>query len=421
VRRGWRVLVLVAVPLLAGVVAYTQTLPDEYEATAVVSFAPRPDEQVGADVLRVVLPKYEVYAEADSTIDRVANELGFDPAAIKDSLQVSIPLETSNVQIGVSSNDRRFTAAVANAIASEVVDFSDKDRLLEGSEVSRAQRPTKPSGPPRRLLQIAGGIAALLAGAGAMLVVDRLRPVVRTAADATEATELRLAGMVPRNKALRGPPLEAIVNRRVGPAIRNLRAQVERTAQRDELAPERGLVLVVTSSVKNEGKSNIAALYALASTRVKGRVLLIDADLLRPGIARLFRVNPSPGVAQLLRGGENPDAFRFLREGGVPNLSIMPTTTDRDAGDLVSRKSMESLLAWASSVFDLVVVDSPPILGNEIGPTIAGLGDAVLFVTKRGTRTTLVEHAIAVMRGLDANLIGVVANGIMPSEVGYYA
>jgi Mrp family chromosome partitioning ATPase len=241
---------------------------------------------------------------------------------------------------------------------------------------------------------------------------------VRTLADVAETTGLRVVGVLPRVSAMRNKPVEALSNRRVGPAIRNLRTQLERHVERDS-DDGRGLVIAFTSSSEGEGKSSIAAVYAVASARMQQRVLLIDGDLLRPDVAELFRIAPKPGVAQVLKGAQSVDAMQYLRDPGVPNLSVMPTSRDPDGGDLVAR-NMGDLLRWASSAFDLVVVDSPPVLGNDIGPTIATLADAVVFVLRRGTRGSLADDAVGVLRTLEANVVGAVANAVPPSDAAYY-
>jgi polysaccharide biosynthesis transport protein len=421
-RRGWRVLFLVAVPVFAGVAAYTERLPNKYTASAVVSFSPRPTAtaQVGADVVTLVLPKYEVYAESDQTVDRVGSRLGVSRSRIQTGLSVSIALQTSNLQISMSDKTPTVTSRVANALASEVVTFSNKDPLLAGAVVSQAAVPTSPSGPARRLIEGAGAVAAVLIGIGMMLLYDRLHPVVRSSTDVVNAAELRLVGALPRSSSARRSPQEGLANGKVGSAVRNLRTQLDRVGRQDERRESRGRVLVVTSAVEGEGKTTIASLLALATARVGQRVLLVDGDLVRPSLDRVFRLAPKPGVAQVLRSGVF-EARNFAREDVVPNLSVAPTTTDPDAGDLISR-GMGHLLRWAADTYEFVIVDAAPVLGNDSGPTLATLADDVLVIVRRGTRVTRVEEAIGTLRSLDASLIGVFANGTPATDQhGYYS
>ena len=225
IRRGWLLVVLVAVPLAAGVVFYAESLPDEFRATAVVSYAPRLDSNVGADIVRLVVPKYQVYVTSDASVRQAARELDVRRSEIESGLVATVSPDTSNLSITVEGEHRRITARVANALADQAVAFSEDDPLLVGTGVSRAAVPSSPSGPPKRLLEIFGAIAALLIGIGVALVVDRLRPVVRTATDIGAATKLRILGVLPRTRALRAPR-QAIGSARAGPAIRSLRTQL---------------------------------------------------------------------------------------------------------------------------------------------------------------------------------------------------
>jgi Mrp family chromosome partitioning ATPase len=421
-QRGWRVLLLVAIPVGAGVAFYAQRLPNTYTGTAVVSFAPRPTAsatQVGADVVALVLPKYQVYAEADTTVGRAASQAGTTRTKIDSGLNVSIPTSTSNLNIAMSDRDPGVTSRVANAEAALVVEFSKSDPLLLGTEVQHATTPTSPSGPPRRLIEGAGALAGLLLGVGLMLLLDRLRPVVRTAPDASDATDLRLLGAIPRAVVVRNALPAALANRHIGPAVRTLRTQLERAVERRPPLG-RARVLVVTSAIEQQGKTTIATLLAMAEARLQHRVLLIDGDVVRPSLDRIFRVAPKPGLAQAL-AADGREPRLLVREGVVPFLSVMPTAPDGEAGDLLARE-MSRVLGWASANYDRVIVDAAPVLGNDAGPTLAALADDVLFVVRRGLRYAVVDEAINTLRNLlDAPPVGVVSNTAPIAEgYGYY-
>jgi succinoglycan biosynthesis transport protein ExoP len=433
IRRGWRFAVIVAVPVAIGVFLYAQALANQYTATAVISFAPRPNAQVGSDVVSIVVPKYQVYVTSDSVVAGVARTLRASKSQISDHLDASIPQNTSNLGISVSGSSPGFVAKAANDLATATQVFSRTDHLLEGTIVARAATPTTPSGPNRKLLDAAGLIVALLLGGGVALLFDRVRPVVRTPSDVAEATQLRVVGVLPRSSAVHtrravgrrlqaqtaGNLRKALADPTIGSSIGNLRTQLDRAGK---TRPDgRGTnVLAVTSPLPGEGKTTVASLLALASARVEQTVLLIDGDLVRPSIAQLFGVAPRPGVAHALRSG---DASRFpmaCREV-LPRLQVMPTVRESAAGDLIAQ-SMGGLLGWASQEFDLVIVDTPPIFGNDSGQKLASLAGAVLLVVGRGTRVATANEASATLRSLDVHLVGAVANEISEIETyGYYA
>lgn len=415
--RGWKVLLLVAVPLIAGVVLYTESLPATYEATTVVSFAPRLDTQVGADIVRIVVPKYQVYVQSDAVIRSAARSLHVPTSDIDGHLNAQIPQDTSTLEITVDGKQAKVVSKAVNFLAQRAVEFSKGDELLTGTTVSRAVTPTSPSGPPRRLIELAGLLAALLAGVGATLFLDRLRPVVRTAPDVVEATKFRLIGVLPSASAMRYR-VGAITDRHVGPAVRNLRTQLERVGKRPTDESGRGTIVVVTSTVSGEGKTTVASLLAMASARVEQGVLIIDGDLIHPNVAAFFGVPSAPGVAQLLRGADLA-SDQYSYDDVMPKLTVMPTEADRDAGDLISL-NMERLLGWATSRYSLVIVDAPPLLGNDSGQKLVTLADEVVMVVGRGMRMRLATEGAAVLRSLDAHVVGCVANRVrLADSYGY--
>jgi Mrp family chromosome partitioning ATPase/capsular polysaccharide biosynthesis protein len=433
IRRGWRFAVLVAVPVAIGVFFYARSLPNQYTATAVISFAPRPNSQLGADVVSIVVPKYQVYVTSDSVVAGVARTLGVGKSQISTHLDASIPQNTSNLGISVTGSSPGFVAKAANDLATATQNFSRSDRLLEGTIVARAAAPTTPSGPNRKLLDAAGVIVAVLLGGGVALLFDRVRPVVRTPTDVAEATQLRVVGVLPRSSAVHtrralrrssqtqtvGSLRKVLGDPTIGSSIGNLRTQLERAAK-SRPDGRRTTVLAVTSPLPAEGKTTIASLLAVASARVEQTVLLIDGDLVRPSIAQLFGIAPRPGVAQALRSGD-ANRFAAVSREVLPRLQVMPTARESEAGDFIAQ-GMSGLLAWASHHFDLVIVDTPPIFGNDSGQKLASLADAVILVVRRGTRVATAKEASATLRSLDVHLVGAVANQISETEThGYYA
>ena len=426
-RRGWRYLLLVAIPVIVGVAAYAQSLPNQYTATAVISFAPRPNAQVGADVVSIVVPKYQVYVTSDTVVAGVARTLGVGKSQISDHLNASIPQNTSNLEISVDGSDPGFVAHAANGLAGATQVFSRSDQLLSGTIVARAVPPTTPSGPNRKLLDLAGLIVALLLGGGAALVADRVRPVVRTRTDVAEASQVRVIGVLPRASAVRprwqferDKDAQTVQNLRkalaqasIGSSIGNLRTQLDRVG-----VPGSGgrgpNVLAITSSLPGEGKTTIASLLALASARVEQDVLLIDGDLVRPSLAHLFGITPRFGVSQALRS-RDPNRYADACRDVLPRLQVMPTVREPEAGDLVAQ-SMGGLLDWAAQEFDLVIVDTPPVFGNDTGQRLASLAHSVVLVVGRGTRVASVTEASATLRALDAPMVGAVANQISETE-----
>jgi protein-tyrosine kinase len=176
--------------------------------------------------------------------------------------------------------------------------------------------------------------------------------------------------------------------------------------------------LLITSAIPKEGKTTIAINLAVALARSSERVLLIDADLRHPGVHRSLGIAPQAGLAELVEQGAELNAvLRRVDPYGFLYLSSGETATN--PGELLRQTRMQEFLAGATSAFDWVLVDSPPLVPFVDAHHLATLVDGVLLVLRRGVtpRATL-EQAFA---SLDrAFVAGAVLNGARDGNRHYY-
>jgi capsular polysaccharide biosynthesis protein len=184
VRRFWWVVLLVAIPLVAGSAVYASSLPDEYEVEAVVAFVPRQRPDTSADLVELLLPKYAVYAKSDQTLRRVAGRLDEDPDEVQAALHAVVPPDTAQLELTLDLGDARDSARMANAIADDVVRFTRSDPVLSASVITDAVPPGSPTGPSRMAFVAIGAVVGLVAGLFAAVVANRRRPARASAPDA---------------------------------------------------------------------------------------------------------------------------------------------------------------------------------------------------------------------------------------------
>jgi capsular exopolysaccharide synthesis family protein len=193
--------------------------------------------------------------------------------------------------------------------------------------------------------------------------------------------------------------------------FRSLRLALElRTENR------RGNIVLFTSSEAGEGKSTVAANFALVSSFSQSSVLLIDGDLRRPTLHSLFNTARAPGLVDAFSNfsnDEKPDAFPPVHEvGNLARLSLLTAGKQfARTGDLVSSKRMGKFLTAASKAYGLVVIDAPPLL---LAADAAGFAahpgvDVVLIVTRNSKRRSTMT-ALRKLELIGANVIGLVAN-----------
>jgi protein-tyrosine kinase len=180
-----------------------------------------------------------------------------------------------------------------------------------------------------------------------------------------------------------------------------------------ELRPEtrRGKTIVFSSASQGEGKSTIAANYALVASLGQQRVLLVDGDLRHPVLHDVFNVPRAPGLIEILGKRKTIDeCVRSVNVIGHLDLLTAGTPVPR-VGDLMSSQAMFALLDLAAEKYDAILIDTPPVLEAAEAAALASRSDVdvALVVDSNGRRRPLVR-ALRKLELVDANILGIIAN-----------
>ncbi|HEY3928296.1 MAG TPA: polysaccharide biosynthesis tyrosine autokinase [Candidatus Koribacter sp.] len=237
--------------------------------------------------------------------------------------------------------------------------------------IDPARAPAKPAS-PNILLNLALGIlGGLVTGVGVALVRDGTDTTIWSPRH-VQAAGMRVLSVIPQVKP------EQLRSADVEEPCRALRTSLR--APEWELSPK---VVVVTSSLPQEGKSTVAATLARVLAQQGGRVLLIDADLRRPAVHTWFEIPAdSPGLAAALA---ECDRASIPNSEGVYVLAGGPRA-EHPAELLASARMAESMAHWRKE-FDHIVIDTPPVLSVTDAVIVGQLADAVLLVVRAGRST----------------------------------
>jgi capsular exopolysaccharide synthesis family protein len=176
--------------------------------------------------------------------------------------------------------------------------------------------------------------------------------------------------------------------------------------------------ILVTSTIPEEGKSLVSANLAGVLTRKKQKVLLIEGDLRRPTLAREFGLGRLAGIGEWLQG--EPRAVSNIYHLDGPNFWLMPAG-DPPANPLELMQSgrLTQLMEQLSTMFDWIVVDSPPLLPLADTTVWARLTDGTLLVAREGkTEKAPLQRGLEILKKTD--LLGVVLNGCSSSDYKNY-
>jgi capsular exopolysaccharide synthesis family protein len=181
--------------------------------------------------------------------------------------------------------------------------------------------------------------------------------------------------------------------------------------------------LMVTSSSPAEGKTTTAVHLAIAHAQQKHKTLLVDCDMRRPGVHGKLGIHPESGLASALVNGMEWRG-KLVQIEDLPDLDILPTgPSSRRAADLIGA-SLPRILAEAVPDYDLIVIDSPPILGFPEPLQMAAAVDGVILVALAGqTNRNAVGSALNTLQRVRANVVGLVLNEVtkdMSDSYHYY-
>ena len=178
--------------------------------------------------------------------------------------------------------------------------------------------------------------------------------------------------------------------------------------------------ILITSATLGEGKSITSSLLSItAATLSKAKVAVVDLDLRRPRLFEYFAVTPGPGVADVLTGKANIKSV--TRSTGIPNLNIITSgKVTMPPSDIFDQADIPAFIQELKFYFDMIIIDSPPVIPVSDPMLIADQVDGVLMVVKSGsTQREVANRAINLMKNTGVNLLGIILNDF-ESVLPYY-
>jgi succinoglycan biosynthesis transport protein ExoP len=274
----------------------------------------------------------------------------------------------------------------------------------DASLVSSAEVPLGPSAPqPARLLAIAGVLSVVFGTVFAVLL-ERLRGGFSMPEQIESLVGLPLVGMLPQ------VPQTRFGRRRGGRAEIALTASLDRLrGQMRVLGEARPKLLMVTSSLPKEGKSLFSAELARNMADAGWRVLLLECDFCCPSLAGYLGVPEGPGLCEILSGTALGASEKLIRRP-TRNLDVILAGRMRgDSQEMLASRRMSALLDDARQRYDVVIMDTPPVLPVADALVLGRFADATLAVVQwEKTPRDAVLNTIRLLRDSGSSIMGVV-------------
>ena len=321
--------------------------------------------------------------------------------------------------------------------------------------VDAAVMPGIPILPRKTQTVVVGILMGLIGGIGFAFFKDRTETVLRTPGEAPRFLNVRELGVIPsariglsqayirriKQAPSNGSALmleggttngvqartDQVVDLATWKAHASLVAEAYRSATYSILLEGResirGKVYVITSPSAGEGKTSVTCNLGIALAQANRRVLLIDGDLRRPRLHKSMAISNDCGLRDVLRGDadyETGSIDRFCRASQVPNMFILPSGsgTEEPSGLLYSAR-LRPLLDRLTGEFDVVLIDSPPVLHLADARILAGSSDGVILVLRaRSTDRETAMNARDLFQHDQARIVGTILNDFDPLTQG---
>jgi capsular exopolysaccharide synthesis family protein len=353
--------------------------------------------------------------------------LNYD-VAVKSEDRYKTAYEITNETGSKQSNEGINLVSLSNSINTRQSLLEDMQKMADQANVEAssthnnaqvadpAQIPSRPFRPDPARNMLMALMAGFVLALGLAFGLDYLDDTVKTPEDITRKLHVPFLGLVPSVRGEKQPVLSGPVPHDFGESYRALRTSLVFTS-----GGESTRVITVTSAQPLEGKTTTACNLAMVLAFGGSRVLLMDADMRRPGVHKALKINNTVGLSHLLVGQAR--VREAIQRTSDPNFCVMTAgRTPPNPSELLSSERMRQLVAnLKQGPFDWVVIDTPPVLAVTDAVILTPLVDGVTFVVgAEMTRRRLAERAVHMIMASRPKVVGAVLNRVNFDRNKYY-
>ena len=433
-RRFWIVLGVVFVAVMAAVLLSYVILPRVYQSSATLIVNERQNvaqSTAGIDYGQIQTSQALAVTYVKVITSRAVLQDTIDTLKLPETVKQLAKMTTAQVEgsteiiaVSVRDKDAIRAANIANTVVNSFITQLPTlvNRVQNVSIIDRAVPVTDQVSPRPVLNILVALVAALVIGVLLGFIVDYFDDTVKTPEDVKKLFGLRVLAVVPDMKVrgardgktpkkvdsygygyggYKGPRSP------VGEAFRVLRTNLQFAAVDRELK-----VILVTSTSPDEGKSTVAQYLAQSISQTGKKVLALDTDLINPSLHLRFGIANQRGLSNLIVGDTDFTASTQLKE--YPNLSVITSgPIPPNSSELLGSSRMRHVMDLLREKYDVIVVDSPPILPVTDAIVVSSLADGIILVVQAGrSRSGDVRHAPEALEAAHANVLGVVLNRV---------
>jgi len=309
-----------------------------------------------------------------------------------------------------------YSNLVTNFEQVRLAEAQTSTNVFVSEPASVPREPVSPKTIRNTLLAILGGI---ILAAAVVFTLDMLDDSIRNPDDIRQKFNLPVLGVIASHQMVEGKPISMTMPRSpVAEAFRSLRTNITFAAV--DLPLRR---ILVTSSTPQEGKTTVSSNIAVVLAQGEKKSVLIDADMRRPTVHQKFGLMNRLGLSSLfVRSLDNIPAA--VQSASVSGLAIITSgSLPPNPAELLTSRRMTDILDRLNQDYDLIVIDTPPVLTVTDAVALAPGLDGVILVARPGmTKLTALRQTLEQLQTVGARVLGVVLNQVDPGnrKYGYY-
>jgi len=323
----------------------------------------------------------------------------------KEVLDLSRKAIDFNVVSGESQSNKQFYELLLKKL--QEASLSSGVSVSNVQVVDRAMIPDDPIRPKKALYILLSAFVGFFGGIFIVFFTEYMDDTIKTSAEVEQILNLPFLALLPSTKEKGSIYVTADTRSMIAEAY----------------TPERPpKLLLVTSATPAEGKTTVSSNLAVAMAMMGEKVLLIDADMRRHNIHKVFSLDNAVGLTNaIIDPAAVPACIKKIPD--VPNLNVITGgAISPNPLEMLSSQRARDLLTELGRNYDRVIIDSPPLLAVADAVVLARIADAVILVAWGGTTSSgLIKRALQTISSVkDLKILGVILNNINISKRGYY-
>ncbi len=394
----------------------------------VIDTDPRRAQLIADELARQLISSVEKARPQDSNREFIQEQANSLPPKIKAAQEEIQKLEADLAQAFSARQIQEIQNQIAilqNQINTWQATYAQYQLLLgeQGintlTVIEEASLPTVPVGPQWKKQVLLAAAVGLVLATGAAFLLEYLDDTVKSPDDATRTMGLTTVGAISRIAG--DNPADKLITVRhpkspIAEAYRVMRTNLHFSSLDRPLKS-----LVVTSPNPVEGKSTTLANLGVVMAQAGKSVVLVDSDLRRPMLHKIFQLQNKEGLTSVLLQDE-PSLDGHLQETGIENLRVLTSgPLPPNPSELLGSQKMRQLIEHLKDRADVILFDTPPAIPVTDAAVLAAQADGVLLVADAGrTRRNMARQAVESLRQVGANLLGVALNRLSPRSAGGY-